>query len=77
MRALKPGLVIIILGLGAFSFFGVAPRAELLPLMMLALGVLLIVRGQDYKRENDRGGFLLLTAAGLFVLAVVVAQFLM
>lgn len=45
--------------------------------MMLALDVLLMVRGQDYKRENDRGGFLLLTAAGLFVLAVVVAQFLM
>ena len=76
MCALKLGLVIII-GLGAFSFLGVTSRAELLPLMMLALGVLLIVRGQDYKRENDRGGFLLLTAAGLFVLAVVVAQFLM
>ena len=57
MCALNLGLVIII-GLGAFSFFGVTSRAELLPLMMLALGVLLIVRGQDYKRENDRGGFL-------------------
>lgn len=66
--------------MGAFSFFSVGARdvvMPVMPVMMLALGALLLVRGLDYKRENDRSGFWLMTVTGLFILAVVLARFLL
>ena len=48
-----------------------------MPVMMVALGALLLVRGLDYKCENDRSGFWLMTATGLFIFAVVMARFLL
>lgn len=77
MRGLKIGLSVVVIMMGAFSFFSIGSRDVVMPVMMVALGALLLVRGLDYKRENDRSGFWLMTAAGLFILAVVLAQFLM
>lgn len=77
MKGLKIGLVAIVLGLGVFNFFGLGPRDVLMPLMMVALGVLLMVRGHEYKRENDRSGYLLMMVTGLFILALVTFQFVM
>lgn len=77
MRGLKVGLSVIVILMGAFSFFSIGARDVVMPVMMLALGALLLVRGLDYKRENDRGGFWLMTVTGLFIFAVVVAQLVM
>lgn len=76
-RGLKIGLSVMVILMGAISFFSVGSRDMVMPVMMVALGALLLVRGLDYKRENDRSGFWLMTAAGLFIFAVVLAQFLM
>ncbi len=76
-RGLKVGLSVVVILMGALSFFSVGARGVVMPVMMLALGALLLVRGLDYKRENDRSGFWLMTATGLFIFAVVMAQFLL
>lgn len=77
MRGLKVGLSVVVILMGAFSFFSIGARDVVMPVMMLALGALLLVRGLDYKHENDRSGFWLMTVTGLFIFAVVVAQLVM
>lgn len=76
-RGLKIGLSVVVILMGAISFFSVDSRVVVMPVMMVALGALLLVRGLDYKCENDRSGFWLMTATGLFIFAVVMARFLL
>lgn len=74
MRGAKLFLSFVVILIGAFSFFSIGSRAVLMPLMLVALAVLLLLRGQEYKHEGDRSGFWLMTVTGLFILAMVISQ---
>lgn len=72
MKIVKLVLTAVAVLFAALGLFGVLPFAIASPIMFLAMAALFVLRGLEYRRAGDTGGFALSFVIALFVLIVTV-----
>ncbi len=62
-------ITIIFAGLGLLN---ILPDNIANPIMLAALGTLLLISSTEYKKENDKGAFILTLVVSMFLYSVIV-----